>query len=246
MRARRLASIVVIAALGLGALAGCRVENGKAAFIGGTTYTEKQVTEIYDEAAASTAPSATPQPDATSQPDASPSAPAERPVTRQEVVDLLVSLELGKRIVADKKLAAPQQPTDPGEIASALQVSPDTEYAKLWASWLDVQNVIVENVPRTGLTDEGIMEVYQALVKANAIQAGLTVAQVREAFGAAVFAEAATLLSAALSQEAERSDTEVNPKYQPLGAPMAVSTQQGPVFYNLPYLSSDMVTDVSL
>jgi hypothetical protein len=239
-RGRRLASIVVIAALGLGALAGCRVENGKAAFIGGTAYTEERVTEIYDEAVAAVQ-AQTPAPDATASPG-----PAEQPVTRQEVVDLLVSLELGKRIVADKKLAAPEQPTDPGEIASALQVSPDTEYAKLWASWLDVQNVIVENVPRTGLTDEGIMEVYQALVKANAIQPGLSVAQVREAFGAAVFAEAATLLSAALSQEAERSDTTVNPKYEPLGAPMAVSTQQGPIFYNLPYLSSDMVTDVSL
>jgi hypothetical protein len=69
---------------------------------------------------------------------------------------------------------------------------------------------------------------------------------VREAFGAAIFAEAATLVSTSLGAEVEKVDAEINPKYQPLGAPLAVNTQQGPVFYTLPYVSSDMVTDVSL
>ncbi|GAA4689168.1 hypothetical protein [Phytohabitans rumicis] len=239
-RGRRLASIVVIAALGLGGLAGCRVENGKAAFVGDTTITEKQVDEVYDEVVAAAATGT-----ATPTPEASPGT-AELPVTRQEVVDLMVSLELGRRIVIDKKLPAPQEPTDPAQIAEALRAPADSAYVKLWAAWLDVSNVIAENTPRTELTDEGIMKVYGALAKTGAIQAGLTVTQVREAFGSAIFAEAAILVSTALGAEVERTNASVNPRYEPVGAPMAVSTQQGPIFYNLPFISSDMVTDVSL
>jgi len=237
-RGRRLASIVVIAALGLGGLAGCRVENGKAAFVGGTTITQEQVDQVYDEAVAS-APTESPAP------EASPSAAAAPKVTRQQVVNLMVSLELGRRIVVEKKLPAPQEPTDPAQIAPALNVSPDSAYARLWAAWLDISNVIAENTPRTGLTDDGIMKVYGALAKTGAIQPGLTVEQVREAFGAALFAEAAILVSTALGAEAERADTDVNPKYDPVSAPMAVNAQQQVVFYDLPFISSDMVTDVS-
>lgn len=236
MRARRLASIVVVACLGLGVLAGCRAESGKAAIIGGTSYTEDQVTEIYDNVAAATPAEPTPS--------ASPAAaPA---VSRQKIVDLLVSLELGRRIIEEKKFPAPEQATNPAEIAQALGAPAESEYVKLWAAWLDVQNTIVEHTPRAGLTDEGIMQVYRALVRANAIQAGMNVTQVREAFGAAIFAEAATIVSTSLGAEAEKADAEINPKYQPIGAPLAVNTQQGPVFYTLPYISSDMVTDVSL
>ncbi|MEH1126365.1 hypothetical protein [Micromonospora sp. CPCC 206061] len=237
MRARRLASIVVVACLGLGVLTGCQVDSGKAAIIGGTSYTEDQVTEIYENALLASSDEPTPS--------ASPAAAAPA-VSRQKIVDLLVSLELGRRIVEEKKFPAPEQATKPEEIASALGAPPQSEYVKLWAAWLDVQNTIVEHTPRAGLTDEGLMQVYQALVRSNAIQGGMNVTQVREAFGAAIFAEAATIVSTSLGAEVEKVDAEINPKYQPLGAPLAVNTQQGPVFYALPYVSSDMVTDVSL
>jgi hypothetical protein len=237
MRARRLASIVVVACLGLGVLTACQVDSGKAAIIGGTSYTEDQVTEIYENALQPSTGEPTPS--------ASPAAAAPT-VSRQKVVDLLVSLELGKRIVEEKKFPAPEQATNPEEIAAALGAPPQSEYVKLWAAWLDVQNTIVEHTPRVGLTDEGIMQVYESLVRANAIQGGMNITQVREAFGAAIFAEAATLVSTSLGAEVEKVDAEINPKYQPLGAPLAVNTQQGPVFYTLPYVSSDMVTDVSL
>ncbi|WP_281897242.1 hypothetical protein [Phytohabitans aurantiacus] len=238
MRARRLASIAVVACLGLGVLTGCQVESGKAAIIGGTSFTDDQVTEIYEGAQQASAAEPTPS--------ASPGPAAAPLVSRQKVVDLLVSLELGRRIVEEKKFPAPEQATNPEEIAAALGAPPQSEYVKLWAAWLDVQNTIVEHTPRVGLTDEGIMQVYEALVRSNAIQGGMNITQVREAFGAAIFAEAATLVSTSLGAEVEKVDAEINPKYQPLGAPLAVNTQQGPVFYSLPYVSSDMVTDVSL
>jgi hypothetical protein len=241
-RGRRLASIAVIASLGLGSLAGCQMENGKAAFVGDTTITEDRVSQVYDEAVAKT-PKQEPAPQVSGSP-----APAadELPVTRQEVVDLLVSVELARRVVREKNLPPAKEPTVPAEIAEALRVGGDSEYVKLWAEWLDLQGVITENTPRAQLTDEGIMKVYDALAKTGAIQAGLPVDQVREQFGAAVFAEAAILVSTALGAEVEKSDTKVNPKYDPISAPMAVGTQQGPIFYNVPYISSGMVTDVSL
>ncbi|WP_173056500.1 hypothetical protein [Phytohabitans houttuyneae] len=239
-RGRRLASILVVASLGLGSLTGCETESGKAAFVGDTTITEDRVSQVYDDAVAKT-PTPEPAPEASG----SPAPAAELPVTRQEVVDLLVSLELARRVVKEKNMPPAKEPTEPGEIAQALAVSGDSEYVKLWAEWLDLQTVITENTPRAQLTDEGIMKVYNALAESGAIEAGLPVAQVREQFGAAIFAEAAILVSTSLGAEAERTDTKVNPKYDPVSAPMAVGTQQGPVFYNLPFISSDLVTDVS-
>ncbi|MDQ7908697.1 hypothetical protein RB614_29605 [Phytohabitans sp. ZYX-F-186] len=240
-RGRRLASILVVASLGLGSLAGCQTETGKAAFVGDTTISEDRVSEVFDDAVAKT-PKQEPAPEAS----ASPAPAAELPVTRQEVVDLLVSLELARRVVKEKNMPPAKEPTEPAEIAQALAVAGDSEYVKLWAEWLDLQTVITENTPRAQLTDAGIMKVYDALAKTGAIQAGLPVEQVREQFGAAIFAEAAILVSTSLGAEAEATDTKVNPKYDPVSAPMAVGTQQGPVFYNLPYITSDLVTDVSL
>lgn len=239
-RGGRLASILVVASLGLGSLVGCQSESGKAAFVGDTTITEERVTEIYDDALAKT-PAQSPAPEATG----SPAPDAKPPVTRQEVVDLLVSLELARRVVKDKNMPAAKEPTKPEEIAEALRVSGESEYVKLWAEWLDLQTVITENTPREQLTDEGIMKVYRALSTTGAIQPGLTVEQVREQFGSAIFAEAAILVSTALSEAAEQSDTRVNPKYDPVSAPMAVGTQSGPVFYKVPYISSDTVTEPS-
>ncbi|BCB86922.1 hypothetical protein [Phytohabitans suffuscus] len=245
-RGRRLASILVAASLGLGSLVGCQSETGKAAFIGDTTITEDRVSQVFDDAVAKT-PKQEPGPEEPG-PEASgsPAPAAELPVTRQEVVDLLVSLELARRVVKEKNMPPAKEPTEPAEIAQALAVAGDSEYVKLWAEWLDLQTVITENTPRATLTDEGIMTVYRALAEAGAIQPGLPVEQVREQFGAAIFAEAAILVSTSLGAEAETTKTKVNPKYDPISAPMAVGTQQGPVFYNLPYISSDMVTDVSL
>jgi hypothetical protein len=239
-RRRRLASILVVASLGLGSLVGCQSESGKAAFVGDTTITEDRVSEVYDDAVAKT-----PKQEPTPQASGSPAPAAELPVTRQEVVDLLVSLELARRVVKEKNMPAAKEATEPGEIAEALAVAGDSEYVKLWAEWLDLQTVITENTPRAQLTDEGIMKVYNAIAKTGAIQSGLSVQQVREQFGAAVFAEGAILVSTALGAEAERTDTKVNPKYDPISAPMAVGTQQGPVFYNVPFISSDLVTDVA-
>jgi hypothetical protein len=246
-RGRRLASILVVASLGLGSLVGCQTETGKAAFVGDTTISEDRVSQIFDEAVAKTPKQeAAPEASASASAPASPSPEAaELPVTRQEVVDLLVSLELARRVVKEKNMPPAKEPTKPDEIAQALAVAGDSEYVKLWAEWLDLQTVITENTPRTQLTDEGIMKVYNALADTGAIQPGLPVDQVREQFGAAVFAEAAILVSTSLGAEADKSKTKVNPKYDPISAPMAVGTQQGPVFYNLPYISSDLVTDVS-
>jgi len=241
-RGRRLASILVVASLGLGSLAGCQTNNGKAAFVGDTTISEDRVSQVLDDAVAKT-----PTPEPAPEVSGSPAPAAELPVNRQEVVDLLVSLELARRVVKEKNMPAAKDPTEPAEIAEALHVAGDSEYTKLWAEWLDLQTVITENTPRAALTDEGILKVYEALTKAegNVIQPGLPIAQVREQFGAAIFAESAIMVSTTLGAEAEKTDTRVNPKYDPISAPMAVGTQQGPVFYDLPYISSDMVTDVS-
>ncbi|MEJ3743856.1 hypothetical protein WEI85_11255 [Actinomycetes bacterium KLBMP 9797] len=243
-----MASIVVVASLGLGVLTGCQVgDSDKAAIIGDTSITEDRVTEIYENATAA-AVTASPSPEASPEasPEPSPTPAAERRVTRQKIVNLLVSLELGRRIKQEKKLPEAQQPLEPEVVAQELGLAAQSEYVQLWAEWYNLQTVIAENTPRVGLTDAGLTLVYEALVKVQAVPAGWSVAEMKQQFAGATFAEAAILVSTTLGAEAEKLDVTINPKYQPISAPMAVSAQQSVAFYEIPYLGSDMVTDVSL
>ena len=240
-RGRRLASILVVASLGLGSLVGCQSETGKAAFVGDTTITEDRVSEVYDDAVAKA-----PKPEPTPEASGSPAPAAEQSVTRQEVVDLLVSLELARRLIKEKNLPPAPEPIDPAAVADARKLPADSEYVKLAAEWYELQSVILQNSPRSQLTDEGITEVYDALVKIDVIQQGAPVDEVRKSIAQIPSAVDGIVVATALGAALETTDTKVNPKYSPVSAPVFLNTGQGLIFFDLPYLSSDMVTDVSL
>ncbi|MFD6263615.1 hypothetical protein ACFWFK_21010, partial [Micromonospora chalcea] len=121
-----------------------------------------------------------------------------------------------------------------------------TEYTKLWGEWVDLSATLQQSLPPADLSDESLMAVYRAIEKTGAIQPGLSVEQVRQAFGEAGFVRSATALSTALQQEAEKADIRVNPRFGVTGVPSLVNTGQSLVFYSLPYVNQDgPVTDIS-
>jgi hypothetical protein len=228
-RARRLASLAAVALLGIAGLTACRSEPGVAVYLGDQRITEERVNAI---AAGAQPPAATGQ---AAQPAPTPSGRARPAVTRQDVVDLLVSLDLGKRIVADQKLQVQDQVT-PEQVAAELQLAPGSEYARMYGEWIDVAQAIMVKAPAGAPTDEQTMTVYRALADAGAIEPDLSLAQVKEAFGEGQFVTVATALGNQLADRAKADDMTVNPRYLPLAAPLFVTANGRPVFYQLPYV----------
>ncbi|MFY1700473.1 hypothetical protein ACN28G_01745 [Micromonospora sp. WMMA1923] len=244
MRVRRLIAAASVAALGLVSVAGCGNSSPDvAAYVGDARYSLERVDEVYDDAqaryGAAVREQAT-QADATLSPEQ-----LRSKVTRQDVVNLLVSLELGRRVAADKGVQVPDE-IRPEQLAEQLQMPATAEYTKLWSEWLDVSTALGGALPPAQLSDDAVLAVYRAIEKTGAIQPGLSVAEVRQAFGEGAFVRQASALSAALTSEAERVGTTINPRFRPIGVPSVVSTGQSLVFYSLPYIDeAGPVTDIS-
>ncbi|MER5700796.1 hypothetical protein ABT023_02375 [Micromonospora sp. NPDC002296] len=250
MRARRLIAAASVAALGALSLGACgKSAPDVAAYVGDTRYSVDRVDEIYDNAqtlyAAAVSAEAGPA-GATPSPEQLRSS-----VTRQDVLNLLVSIDLGKRVVATQGLQVPDE-VKPEQLEQQLRIPAAAEYAKLWGEWVDISAVLGAKLPPVEVSDKSIMAVYHAIEKTGAIRSGLSVAEVRQAFGetgeggGGGFVRGATALSSALQEEAEKAGASINPRYRPIGVPSVVSTGQSLVFYSLPYIDQDgPVTDIS-
>ncbi|MEH0938905.1 hypothetical protein [Micromonospora psammae] len=244
MRARRLIAAASVAALGVLSLAACgKSSPDVAAYVGDRTYSLDRVDAVYDEAQARYAEvmrQGAAQAGVTPEPEELRSA-----VTRQDVVDLLVSIELGKRIAAEQGIQVSDQIT-PEQIAESLKMPPQAEYAQLWGEWADLSLALGQKLPPAELSDESLMKVYRAIERTGEIQPNASVQQVRQLFGQADFVRAGTAISVALQAEAEEVDLTVNPRYDRLGVPSWVSKGQEVIFYALPYVeSTGPVTDIS-
>ncbi|MFF3866918.1 hypothetical protein [Micromonospora sp. NPDC001898] len=249
MRARRLIAAASVAALGALSLGACgKSAPDVAAYVGDTRYSVDRVDEIYDNAQTMYAAAVSAE---AGQTGATPSPEQLRTsVTRQDVLNLLVSIDLGKRVVAAQGLQVPDE-VKPEQLEQQLRIPAAAEYAKLWGEWVDISAVLGAKLPPVEVSDKSIMAVYGAIEKTGAIQSGLSVAEVRQAFGetgegGGGFVRGATALSSALQEEAEKAGTSIHPRYRPIGVPSVVSTGQSLVFYSLPYIGQDgPVTDIS-
>ncbi|MFC3504374.1 hypothetical protein ACFOOK_25865 [Micromonospora krabiensis] len=244
MRARRLIAAASVAALGLASLTACgNSAPDVAAYVGDTSWSTKRVDEIYDDLQAKYGEAMR---QGTAQTGASPSPEELRsPVTRQDVLSLLVSLELGKRVAAAKNIQVRDE-VSPEQLAQSLQAPPTAEYTRMWGEWVDVLSALNQQIPPADVSDDSLMAVYDAIVKVERIQPGLSVDEVRQAFGGGGFVGTASAVSAALEDESERAKVRINPRFLPLGVPSFVNSSQGIVFYSLPYIDQDgPVTDIS-
>ncbi|NYF56936.1 hypothetical protein [Micromonospora purpureochromogenes] len=244
MRARRLIAAASVAALGVLSLAACgKSSPDVAAYVGDRTYSVDRVDAIYDDAQAKFAEAVR---QSATQAGVTPQAEQLRSrVTRQDVVNLLVSIDLGKRVVAEQGLQVPDQVT-PEQLAQQLQMPPQAEFAKLWGEWADISMVLSQKLPPAELSDASVMAVYHAIEETGGIQSGLSVGEVRQLFGEGGFVRTASALSTALEEQADKVDLSVNPRFRPLGVPSWVNKGQELVFYALPYVdASGPVTDIS-
>src|SRR6185436_8473030 len=116
-RSRRLASMAVVACLAVAGLSACRSESSVAAYIGDTRTTEKRVQAVWDDARAALGGDA-----------------AVMPISRTDVVNVLVGADLMKRVAARHNAEVPPNlPFD--EFATRLRLPAKAEYVQLYTQY---------------------------------------------------------------------------------------------------------------
>ncbi|SDY74169.1 hypothetical protein SAMN05444365_103315 [Micromonospora pattaloongensis] len=199
-RARRLASIPVITAVGVLALTGCRSEPGVAAYVGDTKITEDRVTAIVDDVAEQLGDNA-----------------EIKPPSRGVVVSTLVLGEVCKRL--NPQPAQPGQPAiTPEQMAQALQVPPTTTFAEESARLQTCLMRVRAGAPVTPTAEE-LAELVRRGREAGAIPAEVTDEQaVQRLDGETLRGELAR--RNALNEAVADHDVTVNPRYRPLEFPL--------------------------
>ncbi|MCO8277129.1 hypothetical protein M1L60_41800 [Actinoplanes sp. TRM 88003] len=246
-RARRLASIAVVASLGLAGLTACRSEPSVAAYVGNDTrITEKRVQEVWDDAFA-----ALQKTNAEAEASAPPAALS---ITRSDVVRTLVSNNVLTEVAKRESVTAPTE-LPLGDYATQLRLPQDAEYVRLYAESDALIRALRTKVQAAAadVTDDDLREVFDVLIEAKEVPEGTTFEQFKTQLPAENLALVKT--AAAVRKEvAETTDSmkiTVNPRYQPLVIPvLEFQTQDGALkpLVNVPLggsPESNLVTDVS-
>lgn len=222
-RARRLAPIAVVAAVGIIALTGCRAQPGAAAYVGDRQITENQVTDLIDELRAKPAPAA------------AAGAPEVKPPTRTFVVSVLVLGDVCDRFTKAENLQAKEQaPVD--QVAQQFGVAPETEFAKRAAGLFTCLSAVPPGEPVTPTPTE-LLALGKVAKAAGAIEPTVS----DQAAGDQLNGE--QLQSAlgnrkVLADAVARFDVTVNPRYRPLEFPI-LSFQGGPAAVSVPLGEGD-------
>jgi hypothetical protein len=198
-RARRFASIAVVAALGSIVLSGCRSEPDVAAYLGDKRITEDQVTAVIDEVQEKI------------QPDSGMRAPA-----RDQVLGTMVFGELCARLTAERGYRSPGQIL-PEQVAQQFGVPADTAYARHTADLLScLGGVPAENLAAP--TEEQLADVVARGKAGGALPDTYSLSDAAELDGDQLRTALAT--RKLLTEAAEEFDITVNPRYRPLEYPL--------------------------
>lgn len=237
-RARRLASVVVVASLGVAGLSACRSEPSVAAYVGGAErITEDRVDAVYndvrDKLQAAAGKAVTP------------------PITRTDVVSVLVGSEMIDKIAAQQGVTAPADLQVPA-LAQALKLPADSEYAKLYAEWEGVVSALRAKVTSPGKpTDADLQELFDSLVDIQGVDPSTPFAtfkqQLAQSQNMAVVQQ-----TVAVRDEIVKASSgfgiRVNPRYQPAHLPILETQGQNGQLYPLmtaPIGPNDLVAPVT-
>ncbi|MFI5890710.1 hypothetical protein ACIA5D_11400 [Actinoplanes sp. NPDC051513] len=217
-RARRLASVAVVASLAVAGLSACRSEPSVAAYVGDTKITEDRVDAVYDEAQAAAVPAR----------EGEAPAPA---LTRAEVARTLISTDVLGQVAKSHNVALP---ADLGleQVSSDLRLPATTEYVRLYATAKTYVAALRQAAPTTGEpTEADLRQVFDVLV-AN----GEADASQFEQFKSQLPAQNKQLVTNAATVRNEINEVagplkiRVNPRYQPaMISVLEFQTQNGAV-----------------
>jgi hypothetical protein len=224
-RARRLASVAVVASLAVTGLSACRAEPSVAAYIGGSSkITESRVQDVFDEvtSAAATAEKAPAQPG-----QAVDTGPV---VSRADVLRTLLTVQVLGEVAKRQSVTLPAD-LSLTEYATALRVPAQTEYLRLYAQGDTLIKLLrqkAQNAPAA--SDEVLRQVYDVLITNQEIPATAGFAEFKANLPEQnkVLVQSASAVRQQISEVADGMDIKVNPRYQPVGiSVLEFQTQAG-------------------
>jgi hypothetical protein len=229
-RARRLASVAVVAFLAVAGLSACRQEASVAAYVGNDArITEARVQSLWDDTKAAFDAAPPPAP-AQAEGGAAVAPPTTLPITRSDVVRTLLGAQVMDEVAKKQSLQLPADLTL-ADYATALRLPPTTEYVRLFArtdTYIKLLRQKAQNAP--AISDADLREVFDVLAANQGIDAGTGFEQ----FKGALPAENKQLVQGAVEVRKEINEVsapmniKINPRYQPLGIPvLEFQTQAG-------------------
>ncbi|HEX8631550.1 MAG TPA: hypothetical protein VF755_25610 [Catenuloplanes sp.] len=218
-RARRLASITVIAALAIGGVAACRADPAVAAYVGPNKITEAQVDAVFadarvklDNAVEQFRKQQEANPAAGQQ--APPPGPVDLPIKRADVVTTLVGRDVLKALATARGVKPVQTPTQ--EITQAIGLPEDAQYTVAYAEMRGYLDALSQEAAPAEVTDADLRRVYDRLAAGKALQPGATSFQAfsanmrpqdRETIGRSLGVRNAVLA------EVKKLNATINPRY---------------------------------
>ena len=161
-RARRLASIAVVALTAAGGLSACRSEPDVAAYIGKSTITQARVDAVYADAERKLGTavddvraqqSANPDPSAQPVPDE-----VKLPITRADVLTALVGSDvLGE--IGKKRNVQPAE-VQTAAVAQQLGLPADAEYVGIYAKYRGYLSALLNGAPAGQISNADLRQVY--------------------------------------------------------------------------------------
>jgi hypothetical protein len=199
-RARRIASMTVIATLAVSGLSACRQAPDVAVYFGDTVQVPiAEVTRIYTDAEDRLTAARTAALEQQQQSEDA-AAPLRMPISSADVVGVLVSREIGNRLARQKNIPQPAA-QDPAPIAQALGLPPDAEFTKLYAENYALYNALLQGAKPVQPSDADLRSVYDALKKAGSVAPDVTF----EAFRSGI--------SPQVQAQLDQVDAKVNPRF---------------------------------
>jgi hypothetical protein len=222
-RARRLASVAVVASLAVAGLSACRSEPSVAAYLGDSRLTESRVQDVWDEAHDAVVKAAGP---------AGATSAVPMPITRADVVRTLISADLLADVAKQHSVSLPAD-LSLADYASSLHVPATTEFVRLYAeadAYVRLLRQDVKNPPAPSEAD--LREVFQVLAENGQIQEGASFEQFKASLPESnmQLVQTATAVRQEIAEVTKPMKIKVNPRYQPLGIPvLQFQTQNGAV-----------------
>jgi hypothetical protein len=210
-RARRLASVAVVASLGLAGLSACRQAPSVAAYLGSLgRISESRVQEVWDDA--HTAVDRMNAEAAAKQSDQLAVLPS-----RADIVTTLIAVKVLDQVAKARGLTA-QPDKVLQQDAASLRIPPDTEYMKQYARWDSlVSQLKTGAADAPGPTDNDLKQVYDVLHAQQGIDPSLSFDQFKQQLPDQnrTLVRMAAAARDQIQQVVAPLKIKVNPRYQP-------------------------------
>jgi hypothetical protein len=197
-RARRLASVAVVASLAVSGLSACRSAPNVAAYVGSAKITEDRVDRIFSDAKTKAVEPAAGQ--------------RATGLARQDIVSTLVGLDVLRAYAKEKGLTAAALPAD--NVAKSLSLKADAAYVAIFTEFEGLLQAISAKAPPAQITEADVRDIYQKLQAGGGLQG-----QTFEQFAGSLSQQDQQVLQQRISLRNElqpaaaKLDIDINPHY---------------------------------